>query len=75
MQSRCERLGRNLKAAQERGHEPVLLLEEGKQEMLRLDRRMLQLLGRLLGGRQRFLGTLGEPIQSHARLIPPHGDG
>jgi hypothetical protein len=36
---------------------------------------MLQLQRRLLGGGQRFLGTLGESIQSHGGLIPPPGGG
>jgi hypothetical protein len=75
MQARRHRLGRDLETAQERGHEALLLFEEREQEMLRLNCRMLKLLRRLLGSRQRFLGTLREPVQAHVRLIPPRGGG
>jgi len=75
VQARCHRLRRHLEAAEQRGDEPVLLLEQREQQMVRLDSRMLQLLRRLLSGGQRLLGTLGESIQSHAGLIPPHRGG
>ena len=75
MQPRRHRLGRHLEAAQQRRHEPVLLLEERKQQMLWLHSGVLQLLRRLLRGGQRLLRALGEPIQSHEVVIPPRGGG
>jgi hypothetical protein len=75
MQPRRHRRGRDFETAQERGHKAFLLLEEREQEMLRFNCRMLKLLRRLLGSRQRFLGTLREPVQAHVRLIPPRGGG
>jgi hypothetical protein len=75
VQARGHRLGRNLEAAEKRGHQAILLFEQREQEMLRLDGRVLKLLRSLLGGGQRFLGTLGESIQSHGGLIPPPGGG
>ena len=68
VQARRKRLRRHLEPAQECGHEPLILLEQREQEMLGLDGGMLQLLGRLLGGGQSFLGALRESIQSHVRV-------
>jgi len=45
----------------------VFLLEQGQQEMLGLDLRMIIALCELLGGHDGFLGTLGIPVQIHAR--------
>ena len=75
MQARGQRLRGHFEAAAEQGgDEPVILLEQRKQHVLGLDGWMLQLLGDLLGGGQRFLRALGEPIQYSRWLIPP-GDG
>ena len=75
VQARRHGLRRHLQPAQQRGDQPVLLFEQRQQQVLGLDGRMLQLLRRLLGGGQRFLGTLGESIQSHGRFSTHRCEG
>jgi len=48
------------------GH-AVLLLEQGQQQMLGLDLRMIIALRELLGGHDSFLAALSIPVQIHAR--------
>ena len=68
VQSRGHRLGSDLEAAQQRGDESLVLLEQREQQMLGLDSRMLQLLCRLLCGGQRLLGTFSKSIKSHGSV-------
>ena len=63
MEAGRHRIRRNLETAQQGGNEPILLLEQGEQQVLRFDGGMLQLLCRLLSGGQRFLGTFGESVE------------
>ncbi len=75
VQARRHRLRGNLEPAQERRHQAVLLLEERQQQMLGLDRGMLQLLRGLLRGCQRLLRAFGESVESHQLVIPPRAGG
>ena len=75
MQAGGHRVGGDFETAQQGGNEPILLLEQGEQQMLGLDSRMLQLLRRLLSGGQRLLGTFGESVESHGSLVPPAACG
>ena len=70
LEPRGQRLRGDLEALQQRGHQAVLLAQQGEQQVLGLDPGVLHGGGRLLGGLQGLLGAFGEAIKSHGGVIP-----
>src|SRR6185295_2444990 len=50
---------------EQRAHHALLLLEQGEQQMLRLDRLVVALVGERLGGLHRLLRLHGQLVESH----------
>jgi hypothetical protein len=55
----------DLQLAQDVGHDAARLRDQRRQQVLRIDLRMIGLFGRALGGGDRLLGLLGETVDVH----------
>ena len=65
-----ERLGLDLHPPQEGGDQPLILVEQGEQEVFGQDGGVLEAGGRRLGSLEGLLGTFGESIKAHVFSIP-----
>ncbi len=70
LEARGKRLGLDLHPPQEGGDQPVILVEQGEQEVFGQDGGVLEAGGRRLGGLESLLGTFGESIKAHVLSIP-----
>ena len=65
----------DLHPPQERGDQPIVLVEQGEQEVFGQDGGVLEAGGRRLGSLEGLLGTLGESIKTHLFSIPRRPPG